>query len=72
MNVSLITMKEGDFEVKATSVNTRLGSRHFDDRMVDHFVEEFQSKNNKSISRKYGAIDSCRLSNIWEISSARA
>ncbi len=37
-NVSLLTIKEGIFEVKATARDTHLGEEDFDNRMVNHFV----------------------------------
>lgn len=44
-DVSLLTIDEGIFEVKATSGNTRLGGEDFDNLMVEHFVKEFKRKN---------------------------
>jgi len=35
---------EGVFEVKATGGNTHLGGEDFDNRLVDHFREEFKQK----------------------------
>ena len=48
-DVSLLTIEEGIFEVKATGGDTHLGGRDFDDRMVDFFVQEFQRKNRRDI-----------------------
>ncbi|CEO96153.1 unnamed protein product (mitochondrion) [Plasmodiophora brassicae] len=44
-DVSLLTMDGGVFEVKATAGNTHLGGEDFDDRLVQHFVDEFKRKN---------------------------
>ncbi|GJZ67145.1 heat shock 70 kDa protein, partial [Tanacetum coccineum] len=41
---------EGIFEVKATAGDTHLGGEDFDNRMVNHFVLEFERKNKKDIS----------------------
>ena len=41
-DVSLLTIEEGVFEVKAVSRDTHLGGEDFDDRMVKHFVEIFK------------------------------
>ncbi|KAI3967688.1 hypothetical protein MKX01_039598 [Papaver californicum] len=41
---------EGIFEVKATAGDTHLGGEDFDNRMVNHFVQEFKRKNKKDIS----------------------
>ncbi|KAL2344956.1 hypothetical protein Fmac_006241 [Flemingia macrophylla] len=49
-DVSLLTIEEGIFEVKATAGDTHLGGEDFDNRMVNHFVQEFKRKNKKEIS----------------------
>merc|ERR1711916_205855 len=43
-DVSLLTIEEGIFEVKATAGNTHLGGEDFDNRLVDHFTREFKKK----------------------------
>ncbi|KAL2483159.1 heat shock cognate 70 kDa protein [Forsythia ovata] len=50
LDVSLLTIEEGIFEVKATAGDTHLGGEDFDSRMVNHFVQEFKRKNKKDIS----------------------
>jgi len=49
-DVSLLTIKNNLFEVKATSRDTHLGGEDFDNRMVKHFVKEFERKNQVDIS----------------------
>ncbi|GMN63579.1 hypothetical protein TIFTF001_032665 [Ficus carica] len=49
-DVSLLTIEEGIFEVKATAGDTHLGGEDFDNRLVNHFVAEFRRKNRKDIS----------------------
>ncbi|KAG5391531.1 hypothetical protein IGI04_021494 [Brassica rapa subsp. trilocularis] len=49
-DVSLLTIEEGIFEVKATAGDTHLGGEDFDNRMVNHFVQEFKRKSKKDIS----------------------
>ncbi|KAF7148891.1 hypothetical protein RHSIM_Rhsim03G0170600 [Rhododendron simsii] len=49
-DVSVLTMEEGKFEVKATGGDTHLGGEDFDNRMVNHFVREFKRKHKKDIS----------------------
>jgi L1 cell adhesion molecule like protein len=44
-DVSLITIDEGVFEVKATGGDTNLGGSDFDNIMVDWCVQEFERKN---------------------------
>ena len=38
-DVSIVTIEDGIFEVKATSGNTHLGGEDFDQRMVEHFIQ---------------------------------
>eukprot|EP00455_Lapot_gusevi_P035732 TRINITY_DN395_c0_g1_i6.p1 TRINITY_DN395_c0_g1~~TRINITY_DN395_c0_g1_i6.p1 ORF type:complete len:661 (-),score=325.51 TRINITY_DN395_c0_g1_i6:211-2193(-) len=44
-DVSLLTLDEGVFEVKATAGDTHLGGEDFDNRLVDYCVQEFKRKN---------------------------
>ncbi|KAL5721830.1 hypothetical protein ACHQM5_005425 [Ranunculus cassubicifolius] len=50
-DVSILAIDDGVFEVKATAGDTHLGGEDFDNRMVNHFVQEFKRKNKKDISR---------------------
>ncbi|MED6116860.1 70-kilodalton heat shock protein, partial [Stylosanthes scabra] len=49
-DVSLLTIKDKIFQVKATAGNTHLGGEDFDNRMVNYFVQEFKKKNKVDIS----------------------
>ena len=49
-DVSILTIEGGIFEVKSTAGNTHLGGEDFDNRMVDHFVQEFKRKHKKDIA----------------------
>merc|ERR1711943_143064 len=49
-DVSLLTIEEGIFEVKATAGDTHLGGEDFDNRTVNHFVQEFKRKHKKDIT----------------------
>ncbi|KAF8025261.1 hypothetical protein BT93_F2181 [Corymbia citriodora subsp. variegata] len=49
-DVSLLTIEEGIFEVKATAGDTHLGGEDFDNRLVNHCVQEFRRKYKKDIS----------------------
>merc|ERR1712213_78255 len=49
-DVSILSIDDGIFEVKATAGDTHLGGEDFDNRMVDHFVKEFQRKHKKDIT----------------------
>ncbi|XP_058762931.1 heat shock 70 kDa protein 18-like [Vicia villosa] len=44
-DVSVLTIKDNLFQVKATAGNTHLGGTDFDNRMVNYFVEELKRKN---------------------------
>uniref|UniRef100_A0A667X0S5 Heat shock protein family A (Hsp70) member 2 n=1 Tax=Myripristis murdjan TaxID=586833 RepID=A0A667X0S5_9TELE len=55
-DVSILTIEDGIFEVKATAGDTHLGGEDFDNRMVSHFVEEFKRKHKKDISQNKRAL----------------
>lgn len=55
-DVSILAIDEGVFEVKATAGDTHLGGEDFDNRMVNHFVDEFKRKHKKDISTNKRAI----------------
>jgi L1 cell adhesion molecule like protein len=55
-DVSLLTIEEGIFEVKATAGDTHLGGEDFDNRLVNHFVAEFRRKHKKDISANAKAL----------------
>ncbi|KAF7811379.1 heat shock cognate 70 kDa protein [Senna tora] len=48
-DVSILTIKDTDFKVLATDGDTHLGGEDFDNRMVNHFVEEIKKKYNRDI-----------------------
>ncbi|KAI8824970.1 hsp71-like protein [Fimicolochytrium jonesii] len=49
-DVSLLTIEDGIFEVKATAGDTHLGGEDFDNRLVSHFSEEFKRKFKKDLT----------------------
>jgi len=55
-DVSLLTIEEGIFEVKATAGDTHLGGEDFDNRLVSHFVQEFKRKHKKDLSSNARAL----------------
>ena len=55
-DVSLLTIDEGIFEVKATAGDTHLGGEDFDNRMVEYFKQEFKKKHKKDISDNQRAL----------------
>merc|ERR1712003_389492 len=50
-DVSLLTIEEGIFEVKATAGDTHLGGEDFDNRMVDFFLQDFKRRHRKDMSQ---------------------
>ncbi len=44
-DVSILELGDGVFEVKSTNGDTHLGGEDFDNRIVDHFLEEFKKEN---------------------------
>lgn len=55
-DVSILTIEDGIFEVKSTSGDTHLGGEDFDNRMVNHFVQEFKRKHKKDIAENKRAL----------------
>jgi len=55
-DVSLLTIEDGIFEVKATAGDTHLGGEDFDNRLVSHFVEEFKRKHKKDLTTNARAL----------------
>jgi heat shock protein 1/8 len=49
-DVSLLTIDDGIFEVKATAGDTHLGGEDFDNRLVSFVIEEFNKKHKKDPS----------------------
>jgi len=55
-DVSLLTIEEGIFEVKATAGDTHLGGEDFDNRLVEYFVNEFKRKHRKDLTNNQRAL----------------
>ena len=49
-DVSLLTIEERIFQVKAVAGNTHLGGEDFNNRLVNHFVQVFKRKYKKDLS----------------------
>ncbi|MCI26798.1 heat-shock protein, partial [Trifolium medium] len=49
-DVSLLTIKDEVFQVKATAGNTHLGGEDFDNRMVNYLAQEFKNKKKVDIT----------------------
>jgi len=61
-DVSILTIEDGIFEVKSTAGDTHLGGEDFDNRMVNHFVEEFKRKHKKDLTANKRAVRRLRTS----------
>ena len=55
-DVSLLTIEEGIFEVKSTAGDTHLGGEDFDERLLQHFVKEFERKYKKNLTTSARAL----------------
>ena len=55
-DVTLLTIEGGLFEVRATSGDTHLGGADFDNRLVQHFIQEFKRKHKHDISGSARAV----------------
>lgn len=56
LDVTLLSIDDGIFEVKATSGDTHLGGEDFDRNLMHHFMDEFQRKNkNNGVSPLSGS-----------------
>lgn len=55
-DVSVLSIDDGVFEVKATAGDTHLGGEDFDNRLVNHFLNEFKRKFKKDMSGNKRAV----------------
>ncbi|CAF2955087.1 unnamed protein product [Rotaria sp. Silwood2] len=55
-NVSILNIEEGIFQVKSTAGDTHLGGKDFDNRMAEHFIQEFKSKYGKDLQENKRAL----------------
>ncbi|CAL8125436.1 unnamed protein product [Prunus armeniaca] len=69
LDVSLLTIADSIFEVRATSGDTHLGGGDFDNRMVNYCVEQFKRKHKVDISGNSKAL--MRLRNACEKAKRR-
>ena len=61
-DVSLLSLEDGLFEVKATNGNTHLGGEDFDNRMVEYCADEFRKKTGINIKKNAKALRRVRAS----------
>merc|ERR1712137_1179924 len=55
-DVSVLSIEDGIFEVKSTAGDTHLGGEDLDNRLVNHFIQEFKRKHKKDISNNKRSI----------------
>ena len=61
-DVSVLTLEEGLFEVRATNGHTHLGGEDFDNRLVEYCAGEFRRKNNIDLKENPKALRRVRAS----------
>ncbi|HCR55622.1 TPA: molecular chaperone DnaK [Candidatus Saccharibacteria bacterium] len=55
-DVSILELGDGVFEVKSTNGDTHLGGEDFDNRIVDHFIEEFKNQEGIDLKKDNAAL----------------
>merc|ERR1712007_259124 len=55
-DVSLLSIEEGIFEVKATNGHTHLGGEDFDNVLVDYCMSQFKKQTGQDISKNARAM----------------
>ena len=60
-DLSILTIEDGFYEVKLVAGDTHLGSEDFDNRMVNHFIQEFKQKYEKDIGDNKRALTRLRI-----------
>jgi molecular chaperone DnaK len=55
-DVSVLELGDGVFEVRATNGDTHLGGEDFDNRIVDHFIEEFKKTEGVDLKKDNAAL----------------
>eukprot|EP01060_Flectonema_neradi_P019330 TRINITY_DN263_c1_g1_i2.p1 TRINITY_DN263_c1_g1~~TRINITY_DN263_c1_g1_i2.p1 ORF type:complete len:641 (+),score=130.02 TRINITY_DN263_c1_g1_i2:61-1983(+) len=55
-DVTLLTIDGGMFEVRATAGDTHLGGEDFDNRMVNHFADEFKRRHKTDLTQNQRAL----------------
>lgn len=55
-DVSILSVEEGIFEVKATNGHTHLGGEDFDNKLVDYCINDFKKKHGIDITKNARAL----------------
>ncbi|KAJ7622673.1 Hsp70 protein-domain-containing protein [Mycena polygramma] len=67
-DLSLLTIEERILKVKATTSDTHLGGEYFDNRLVNHFAQDFKRRNKTDLSSTFRApacLRSLHRSRAW-------
>ena len=64
LDVSIVSIEDGVFDVKAANADAHVGGENFDNRMVSHFVNAFNQQHKQVISRNKRSL--CRLRTACE------
>ena len=56
LNVSIVGIEDGIFEVKSVAGDTHLGGEDFDNRMIWYFIDEFKRKHKKEMAANPRAV----------------
>lgn len=60
-DITIMTIQDGFFEVKATNGDTHLGGDDFDLRIMDHLIQTFKEKENIDLRQEPEAVAQLRL-----------
>ena len=55
-DVTILAVEEGVFEVKSTAGDSHLGGEDLDNRLVNHFIQEFKRKNKHDLTSSARAV----------------
>ncbi len=59
--MSIMTIEDGNFTVKAVDGDTHLGGEDFDRRLVEYLMKDFKRKHKKDISKDKKALSKLRI-----------
>lgn len=65
MDISILSVQDGMFEVKSTAGDTHLGGEDLDNTLLQHFMNEFNNKNKTNMSNNKKALR--RLKSACEV-----
>nr|XP_039266522.1 heat shock 70 kDa protein II-like [Styela clava] len=60
-DVTVVTIENQIFDVKATGGDTHLGGGDFDNRLLEHFIEEFNTKHKVDITKNSRAVSRLKV-----------